>query len=211
MATPLSDTSLSPLRTVAVVGLGTMGTGITEVLTRAGRKVVGIDISEATTAKAVAALETSTARAVVRGRLTEQEREDVLARFRTSTDLREAADADLVIEVAPESYDIKHQIFRALDDIVRPETILATGTNALSVTRLAADSARPERVLGLHFFNPAPAMKLVEVVSSVLTAPQAVAAVTDLAIELGKEPVRTSTRRCGSAAGCPWARSPSST
>ncbi len=107
-------------------------------------------------AKAVAALEASTARAVVRGRLTEQEREDVLARFRTSTDLREAADADLVIEVVPESYEIKHQIFRALDDIVRPETILATGTNALSVTRLAADSARPERVLGLHFFNPAP-------------------------------------------------------
>ena len=194
MATPLSHTSPSPLQTVAVVGLGTMGTGITEVLTRAGREVVGIDIDEATTAKAVATLETSTARAVVRGRLTAQEREDVLARFRTSTDLSAAADADLVIEVAPESYEIKHQIFRALDDIVRPETILATGTNALSVTRLAADSARPERVLGLHFFNPAPAMKLVEVVSSVLTAPQAVAAVTDLAFELGKEPVAVGDR-----------------
>ncbi|MEV0225085.1 3-hydroxybutyryl-CoA dehydrogenase [Streptomyces sp. NPDC050704] len=197
MAAPLSDlsdTSPSPLRTVAVVGLGTMGTGIAEILARAGREVVGIDISEAAATRAVAALESSTAHAVSRGRLTEQERGDALTRFRTSTDLRAAADADLVIEVVPESYEIKHQIFRELDGIVRPETILATGTNALSVTRLAADSARPERVLGLHFFNPAPAMKLVEIVSSVLTAPGPVAAVTDLAIELGKEPVAVGDR-----------------
>ncbi|MFD0309062.1 3-hydroxyacyl-CoA dehydrogenase family protein [Streptomyces sp. NPDC127119] len=197
MATPLSDPSLSSvslLRTVAVVGLGTMGTGIAEILARAGREVVGIDISEAAAAQAVSALESSTARAVQRGRITEQERDDTLARFRTFTDLRAAADADLVIEVAPESYEIKHQIFRELDGVVRPGTILATGTNALSVTRLAADSAHPERVLGLHFFNPAPAMKLVEVVSSVLTAPGAVAAVTDLALELGKEPVAVGDR-----------------
>ncbi|MCX4237421.1 3-hydroxyacyl-CoA dehydrogenase family protein [Streptomyces ortus] len=197
MATPLSDPSLSsvsPLRTVAVVGLGTMGTGIAEILARAGREVVGIDISEAAAAQAVGALESSTARAVLRGRISEQERHDTLARFRTSTDLRAAADADLVIEVAPESYEVKHQIFRELDGVVRPGTILATGTNALSVTRLAADSAHPERVLGLHFFNPAPAMKLVEVVSSVLTAPGAVAAVTDLALELGKEPVAVGDR-----------------
>ncbi len=194
MATPLSDTPLSPLKTVAVVGLGTMGTGITEVLAKAGREVVGIDVSEVAAARSVAALESSTARAVERGRLTERERADVLARVRTSTDLAAAADADLVIEVAPESYEVKQQIFRELDGIVRPEAILATGTNALSVTRLAADSARPERVLGLHFFNPAPAMRLVEVVSSVLTAPQAVAAVTDLALELGKEPVAVGDR-----------------
>ncbi|MFB7596957.1 3-hydroxyacyl-CoA dehydrogenase family protein [Streptomyces sp. NPDC056160] len=194
MATPLRDTPASPLKTVAVVGLGTMGAGIIEVLARAGREVVGIDVSEAATARSVAALEASTARAVARGRLTEQERADVLDRVRTHTDLTAAADADLVIEVAPESYDIKHRVFRELDGIVRPQTILATGTNALSVTRLAADSARPERVLGLHFFNPAPAMKLVEVVSSVLTSPQAVAAVTDLAVELGKEPVAVGDR-----------------
>ncbi|MGF1238110.1 3-hydroxyacyl-CoA dehydrogenase family protein [Streptomyces sp. 2-6] len=194
MATPLSDSPLSPLKTIAVVGLGTMGAGITEVLARAGREVVGIDVSKAATAKCVAALEASTARAVERGRLTGQERADVLARVRTATELSAAADADLVIEVAPESYEIKQQIFRELDTVVRPGAILATGTNALSVTRLAADSAHPERVLGLHFFNPAQAMKLVEVVSSVLTAPQAVAAVTDLALELGKEPVAVGDR-----------------
>ncbi|QIJ65596.1 3-hydroxyacyl-CoA dehydrogenase [Streptomyces sp. JB150] len=194
MAAPLSDSSLSPLQTVAVVGLGTMGTGIAEVLARAGRTVVGIDISEAQAARCVAALEASTARAVDRGKLTGQERADALARIRTSTDLRAAAAADLVIEVAPESYEIKQQIFRELDAVVRPETILATGTNALSVTRLAAETARPERVVGLHFFNPAPAMRLVEVVSSVLTAPAAVTAVTDLALDLGKEPVAVGDR-----------------
>ncbi|MFI9645225.1 3-hydroxyacyl-CoA dehydrogenase family protein [Streptomyces sp. NPDC052040] len=194
MATPRSDIPLSPLRTIAVVGLGTMGTGIAEVLTRNGRRVTGIDISEAAATRAVTTLRAATARAVRRGRLTGREREAALARFRTSTELGAAADADLVIEVAPESYEIKQQIFRALDGIVRPDAILATGTNALSVTRLAADSARPERVLGLHFFNPAPAMKLVEVVSSVLTAPAAVAAVTRLALDLGKEPVAVGDR-----------------
>ncbi|MFE9093157.1 3-hydroxyacyl-CoA dehydrogenase family protein [Streptomyces sp. NPDC007264] len=194
MATPLSDTPLSPLKTIAVVGLGTMGTGIAEVLARAGREVVGIDISEAAATKAAAALDAATARAVSRGRLTEQERGDTLARFRTFTDLQAATDADLVIEVVPESYEIKQQVFRDLDGIVRPDTIIATGTNALSVTRLAADSAHPERVLGLHFFNPAPAMKLVEVVSSVLTAPAAISSVTNLALDLGKEPVAVGDR-----------------
>ena len=184
----------TPLHTIAVVGLGTMGTGIAEVLARAGREVIGIDISDAAARQAVLSLEASTARAVERERITKEERRNTLARFRTFSDLQAAADADLVIEVVSESYEAKHQVFRALDGIVRPTAIVATGTNALSVTRLAADSAHPERVLGLHFFNPAPAMKLVEVVSSVLTAPTAVEAVTSLARELGKEPVAVGDR-----------------
>ncbi|MFJ4528695.1 3-hydroxyacyl-CoA dehydrogenase family protein [Streptomyces nigrescens] len=182
------------LSTVAVIGLGTMGTGIAEVLTRAGREVIGIDTDEAAARHAVSALESATARAVQRERLTERERQDALARFRTFTDLQAAADADLVIEVVPEDYELKRQVFAELDAVVRPDTILATGTNALSVTRLAADSQRPERVLGVHFFNPAPAMKLVEVVSSVLTAPTAVAAVTELARDLGKDPIAVGDR-----------------
>ncbi|MFJ8660760.1 3-hydroxyacyl-CoA dehydrogenase family protein [Streptomyces sp. NPDC093795] len=184
----------TPLSTIAVVGLGTMGTGIADVLARAGREVIGIDISDTAAAQAVAALEASTARAVARERITEEERQDVLARFRTFSDLQAAADADLVIEVVPESYEAKHEVFRALDGIVRPDAILATGTNALSVTRLAADSAHPERVIGLHFFTPVQAMKLVEVVSSVLTDPRAVDAVTRLALDLGKEPVAVGDR-----------------
>ncbi|MEU0391779.1 3-hydroxyacyl-CoA dehydrogenase family protein [Streptomyces sp. NPDC006208] len=184
----------TPLSTIAVIGLGTMGTGIAEVLARAGREVIGIDISDAAAHQAVVALEASTARAVERERITEEERRTVLARFRTFSDLQAAAEADLVIEVVPESYEVKQQVVRELDAVVRPDAIIATGTNALSVTRLAAESAHPERVLGLHFFNPAPAMKLVEVVSSVLTAPPAVEAVTALARELGKEPVRVGDR-----------------
>ncbi|MEV4945426.1 3-hydroxybutyryl-CoA dehydrogenase [Streptomyces sp. NPDC053755] len=184
----------TPLSTIAVVGLGTMGSGIADVLARAGREVIGIDISDAAAARAVAALESSTARAVARERITEEERRDVLARFRTFSDLQAAAEADLVIEVVPESYEAKQEVFRALDSIVRPDAIIATGTNALSVTRLAADSAHPERVLGLHFFTPVQAMRLVEVVSSVLTAPQAVQTVTDLALDLGKEPVAVGDR-----------------
>jgi 3-hydroxybutyryl-CoA dehydrogenase len=194
MDIPAATTPLSRLSTVAVVGLGTMGAGIAELLARAGRTVIGIDISSAATHRAVAALEASTARSVRKERLDATERAEILARFRTSVELSAAAEADLVIEVVPESYEVKHQVFRELDAVVRPDTILATGTNALSVTRLAADSARPERVLGMHFFNPAPAMKLVEVVSSVLTAPTAVAAVTDLAHDLGKEPVAVGDR-----------------
>ncbi|MFD3660387.1 3-hydroxyacyl-CoA dehydrogenase family protein [Streptomyces sp. NPDC058659] len=184
----------TPLSTIAVVGLGTMGTGIADVLARAGREVIGIDIDDTAAARAVTALEASTARAVARERITEEERQDVLARFRTFSDLQAAAEADLVIEVVPESYEAKQEVFRALDGIVRPDAILATGTNALSVTRLAADSAHPERVLGLHFFAPVQAMKLVEVVSSVLTDPRAVDAVTRLAQDLGKEPVAVGDR-----------------
>ncbi|MFD0170025.1 3-hydroxyacyl-CoA dehydrogenase family protein [Streptomyces decoyicus] len=195
-STPDLSTAPSPLSlsTVAVVGLGTMGTGIAEVLARAGREVIGIDTDEAAARHAVTTLEAATARAVQRERITERERQDILARFRTFTDLQAAADADLVIEVVPEDYELKRQVFAELDAVVRPDTILATGTNALSVTRLAADSQRPERVLGVHFFNPAPAMKLVEVVSSVLTAPAAVAAVTDLAHALGKDPIAVGDR-----------------
>ncbi|WP_438310454.1 3-hydroxyacyl-CoA dehydrogenase family protein [Streptomyces sp. HUAS TT3] len=189
-----STSSQSTLQTIAVVGLGTMGTGIAEVLVRAGREVIGIDSSEGATRRATASLAAATARSVARGRLTEEEREGVLARLRTYTELEAAAGADLVIEVVPEDYELKHRIFTELDVIVRPDAILATGTNALSVTRLAAESLRPERVLGLHFFNPAPAMKLVEVVSSVLTAPPAVEAVTALARDLGKEPVAVGDR-----------------
>lgn len=183
-----------PLRTIAVVGLGTMGTGIADILARAGREVIGIDTNPSAASQAVAAFEASTAHAVRRERMTEAERRDALARFRTFPDLAAAAEADLVIEVVPEDYDTKCQVFAALDTVVKPDTILATGTNALSVTRLAADSDRPERVLGLHFFNPAPAMKLVEIVSSVLTSPEAVAAVTALAHDLGKDPIPVGDR-----------------
>ncbi|HEY5832523.1 3-hydroxyacyl-CoA dehydrogenase family protein [Streptomyces sp.] len=179
---------------IAVVGLGTMGTGIAEVMTRAGHEVIGIDLSDATASRAVAVLERSTARAVERGRISPAERTDALARFRTFPELQAAADADLVIEVVDERYDTKRDVLVALDRIAKPSAVLATGTNALSVTRLAAETTRPDRVLGLHFFTPAPAMKLVEVVSTVLTSPETTQSVTELVRSLGKEPVPVGDR-----------------
>ena len=226
---------------VAVIGLGTMGSGIAEVLVRAGHEVVGIDISEPAAAAATAALEHSTRRAVDRGRLTETERDRRAGQVpHLPATSQAAAEADLVIEVvAGVLRRSSASVFTALDAIVRPDAILATGTNALSVTRLAAETTRPERVLGLHFFAPAQAMKLVEVVSTVLTAPEATAdgdragarrsarsrcrsATGPASSPTGccsatstrprrctrraTPPGRTSTRRCGWAAGCRWAR-----
>jgi 3-hydroxybutyryl-CoA dehydrogenase len=185
---------LSSSATVAVVGLGTMGAGIAEVMVRAGHEVVGIDISDAAARQAVETLEASTARAVQRERITEQERTAALARFRTFHDLQAAAEADLVIEVVTEHFDVKREVFTALDGIVKPGAIIATGTNALSVTQLASHTSRPDRVLGLHFFAPAPAMKLVEVVSTVLTSPETTDTVTELVRALGKEPVPVGDR-----------------
>jgi 3-hydroxybutyryl-CoA dehydrogenase len=182
------------LSVIAVVGLGTMGTGIAEVMARAGHEVIGIDLSDAAARRAVGVLERSTARGVERGRISAGERADALARFRTFPDLKAAAAADLVIEVVDERYDTKRDVFVALDRIAKPTAILATGTNALSVTRLAAETRRPDRVLGLHFFAPAPVMKLVEVVSTVLTSPEATASVTELVRSLGKEPVPVGDR-----------------
>ncbi|MYX35185.1 MULTISPECIES: 3-hydroxyacyl-CoA dehydrogenase [unclassified Streptomyces] len=183
-----------PFPTVAIIGLGTMGTGIAEVVARAGREVVGIEIDDAAAQRAVAALESSTARAVQRERITESERGDILARFRTFPDLQAAADADLVIEVVTEHFEIKREVLTALDAIVKPGAVLATGTNALSVTELASHTSRPDRVLGLHFFAPAPAMKLVEVVSTVLTSPETTDAVTELVRSFGKQPVAVGDR-----------------
>ena len=141
---PTSSSDLSPSRapltTVAVVGLGTMGTGIAEILARAGRQVIGIDISESAGRRAVTALEVATARAVGRGRMTERERTAALDRFRTATDVSAAADADLVIEVVPEDHGIKRDVFAALDAVVRPDTILSTGTNAFMSCLAAAGS-----------------------------------------------------------------------
>lgn len=187
------DRPQSPLL-VAVIGLGTMGSGIADVMVRAGHEVIGIDISDAAARKAVQNLEASAARAVERERITEQERTAALARFRTFPDLQAAAEADLVIEVVTEHFETKREVFAALDGIVKPGVIIATGTNALSVTQLASHTSRPDRVLGLHFFAPAQKMKLVEVVSTVLTSPEATESVTALVRALGKEPVPVGDR-----------------
>ncbi|WP_316527000.1 3-hydroxyacyl-CoA dehydrogenase family protein [Kitasatospora brasiliensis] len=183
-----------PFPTVAVVGLGTMGAGVAVAVAKSGRRVIGIEAGEDSAARALARIEEATARAVDRERLTEEERTGLLARISIGHELAAAAGADLVIEEVPEQLELKREVFAELDRICPETTVLATGTTALSVTRIAAATARPDRVLGLHFFNPVHSMKLVEVVRTVLTSPRTAEDATAFARDLGKEPVAAGDR-----------------
>ncbi|WP_405006723.1 3-hydroxybutyryl-CoA dehydrogenase [Kitasatospora purpeofusca] len=183
-----------PFPTVAVVGLGTMGTGVAVAVARSGRRVIGIEADENSAARALARIEESTAHAVARERLTAEERAGLLARLTVGHALAAAVEADLVIEEVPEQLELKREVFAELDRICPAGTVFATGTTALSVTRIAAATTRPDRVLGLHFFNPVHTMKLVEVVRTVLTAPQVAEDAAALARDLGKEPVAAGDR-----------------
>ncbi|MFP5220052.1 MAG: 3-hydroxyacyl-CoA dehydrogenase family protein, partial [Actinomycetes bacterium] len=177
-------------------GLGTMGAGISEVLARAGLSVTAVDVDEEAVARGRGHLEQSTGRAVSRGKLETAERDEILGRIRFSTSLEDLAHAELVIEAVPERMELKTEIFGKLDAICPPDTILATNTSSLSVTELSVATARPSRVIGMHFFNPAPVMKLVEVVQTISTAPEVAATGREFAHALGKVPVT-----CGDRAG----------
>ena len=182
------------IREVAVVGLGTMGAGIAEVFARAGLRVVAIEADEAALSRGLSILDGSLGRAVSRGRLTSQEQDEIRGRVTPAGGFDEAAGADLAIEVVPEQLEIKRRVFAELDRHCRPDAILATNTSSLSVTSIAAGTRHPGRVVGLHFFNPAPVMRLVEVVGTVLAEDGVTAAVAGLARRLGKTPVQVTDR-----------------
>jgi 3-hydroxybutyryl-CoA dehydrogenase len=182
------------IREVAVVGLGTMGAGIAEVFARAGIGVVAIEADPEALARGMGLLEASLTRAVGRGKLSEADKDAILGRVRPAAGFSEAATVDLAIEVVPERMEIKRQIFAELDRVCGPEAILATNTSSLSVTSIAAATKDPDRVIGLHFFNPAPVMRLVEVVSTVLTADGLADGMAALARHLGKTPVEVTDR-----------------
>ncbi len=171
---------------VGVVGLGTMGAGIVEVLARTGLDVVGIEADAAGLARAEAQLDTSTERALRRGKMTEAEATQMRARISTSSDLAELAGCELVVEAIPERMELKRELFARLDELLPPESVLATNTSALSVTELATGTSRPSQVVGLHWFNPAPVMGLVEVVRTVVTDPSVVEDVQALVERAGK-------------------------
>ena len=183
-------------KTIGVVGLGTMGAGITEVFARHGYSVVGVEVDDDGVNRGRQHIEHSTARAVARGKLTEQDEKELHGRVRFTTSLDELADADLVVEAVVESVDIKKQIFKKLDGIVSDDTILATNTSSLSVTEISSSSSQPGRVIGVHFFNPAPVQGFVEIVRTVVTAPEVLEDVSELVKALGKNPVV-----CGDKAG----------
>jgi len=175
--------------TVGVVGLGTMGAGIAEVFARNGIAVVGIEQSADWLERGRDHLRSSTERAVSRGKLTADAQQEILGRILLTTDTAALADADLVVEAVPERLELKQQVFGALDEVCRPDAVLATNTSSLPVTRIATGSRHPGRVLGVHFFNPATVLKLVEVVSTDHTEPGLTEDIAAFVSRLGKVPV----------------------
>jgi 3-hydroxybutyryl-CoA dehydrogenase len=182
------------IREVGVIGLGTMGAGIAEVFARGGLTVTAIEADEAALARGLSVLDGSLERAVAKGRLEPAERAAIRDRVRSASSMSSLSGADLVIEVVPEQLAIKRQVLASLDEVLRPEAIIATNTSSLSVTAIAAASRHPGRVAGMHFFNPAPVLRLVEVVTTVLTDQAVGDAVGALARRLGKTPVHVTDR-----------------
>jgi len=178
------------VRIVGVVGLGTMGAGIAQVCVQAGLDVVGREVSAELGERARARIDGYLSRGVDKGRLSTEEKDAALARLTTTTELGDLAGCDLVIEAIVEELEPKRSLFRELDALVHPDAILATNTSALSVTAIAAATMRPERVVGMHFFNPAPVLPLVEIVRTDLASEEAVEDAVELARRIGKEPIR---------------------
>jgi 3-hydroxybutyryl-CoA dehydrogenase len=175
---------------VGVVGLGTMGAGIAQVCIEAGFETVGREVSSDLAEKARERIGGFLTRKVEKGQLAQDDRDATVARLALTTDVEGLADCDLVIEAAFEDVGIKHELFRELERVVAPDAILATNTSALSVTEIAGACERPERVVGMHFFNPAPLMKLVEVVRAERSADDDYEVAFAFVQRLGKEPIR---------------------
>jgi 3-hydroxybutyryl-CoA dehydrogenase len=180
---------MANIRRVGVVGLGTMGAGIAQVCIQAGVETVGRDISDELAARARATIERYLTRGVEKGRLSDEEKEAALARLALTTDMAALAACDLVIEAVVEELGVKREVFAELDAILGPDAILATNTSALSVTEIAVVTNRPDRVVGMHFFNPAPVLALVEVVRTELTDREAFDAAYAFAERIGKQPI----------------------
>ncbi len=177
------------IRKVGVVGCGLMGSGIAEVATRAGYATVVREMTEPLVARGRARIEKSTGVGVEKGKLTAAQRAEALGRLAFTTRLEDLADCDVVVEAATENPALKKELFGALDAACRPEAILASNTSSIPIIELAAVTRRPERVVGLHFFNPVPVMALVEVIRTIQSADATVAAARAFAESLGKKPI----------------------
>ena len=180
---------MSEIKTVGVVGAGTMGSGIAHVFARAGFKVVLCDVEMALLERAVERIRAGLGREVAKGKLTELEVESALERIKATVERDALAGVELAIEAASERFEVKAQIFRELDGLTAPGAVLATNTSSISIARLAAETMRPEKVIGMHFFNPVPVMALVEVVRGPRTSDATFEAVRALSVALGKTPV----------------------
>lgn len=180
---------------VGVIGGGTMGAGIAEVCAKAGSNVLVLETKQEFADAAQARIANSIGKGVARGKITQEEADAAISRVRVTLDIEEFADRDLVIEAAPEIEALKFEIFGKLDKIVKPSGILATNTSSIPVIKIANATQRPSQVVGVHFFNPVPVMPLVEIVVSLVTSEETVAAVTEFARDtLGKKAVRAGDR-----------------
>lgn len=180
---------MAEIRKVGVLGSGLMGSGIAEVVARAGFETWVREIDDAAAERGREAITRSLDRAVDKAKLSEEDRNATLRRLHTTTGLEELSDADLIIEAVTEELGTKNKMFRTLDDICPPETIFASNTSSLTIADMAAATDRPDRMLGLHFFNPVPVMRLVEVVRTIATGEDAFRRAFEFARALGKEPV----------------------
>lgn len=174
---------------ICVIGTGTMGAGIVQALAQANMPVLMKSRSQASLDKALARMSKSLAKLVEKGKLTQEAMDATLAKITTTTSYADLADADLVIEAAVEEMGLKKELFVELDKLCKPEAIFATNTSSLSITEVAAATGRPERFVGMHFFNPAPVMKLVEIIRAQRTSDEVCRTVTELATAMGKTPV----------------------
>ena len=177
------------MKKVVVIGGGTMGLDIAQVFARKGFDVVVRDIKDEIIQASEARLNKGLDKLVAKGKMDEAGKQAILDKMSFTTDLNVAADADLVVEAAIENLEIKKSIFAELDAICKPETILASNTSSISITAIAAATKRPDRFIGMHFFNPATVMKLVEVIRGANTSDDTYKAIYDLSVEIGKEPV----------------------
>jgi 3-hydroxybutyryl-CoA dehydrogenase len=180
---------MGEVQTIGVVGAGTMGSGIAHVFARSGFKVLLCDVEQRFLDRALTSIRTNLGREAAKGKLAEADIELALARITAIADRERLSAADFVVEAASERFELKSEIFRALDRIVPEGAILATNTSSISITKLGAQTRRPEDVIGMHFFNPVPVMALVEIVRGLATSDATFAAVDALAQKLGKTPV----------------------
>jgi 3-hydroxybutyryl-CoA dehydrogenase len=178
------------MKNIAVIGSGTMGNGIAHVFAQAGYKVVMIDVAPEALKKGLSTIEKNLDRQLAKQAITEEIKKATLSNISTSSDLKQGVkDAELVVEAATENADLKLRIFKDLDEACRPDTILASNTSSISITKIAAATKRGDKVIGMHFMNPVPVMKLVEVIRGYSTSDQVTSTIMDLSANLGKIPV----------------------
>lgn len=177
------------IRRVGVIGLGTMGNGIAQVSAEGGCETIGQEINSEYLSKGLKAIDDSLSRGVSKGRYDKSYKDTVMARIKGTTDIGELHDCDLVIEAVPENLELKKDLFRSLDQICQRETIFATNTSSFSIGELGAYTTRPEKFVGMHFFNPVPVMKLLEVVKSLTASKETIDTVFSYALSIKKQPI----------------------